>query len=1336
MAGKRELRKLWVWLWTLAMFVCGIMISSGEAEAAHASEVPAGYKAIRTPQDLKNIANDPSGNYILMDDIDLSETRKGGSLDVNGCGWEPLPEFSGTLDGNGYKISNLTIYNCKDGANLGLFESLESADIKHLGITDVNISSGTHTAQNVGSIAGEAHVSPNASIYEFWGAVISNTYVTGKITGKSSYAGGLIGNAYRSYVYECYANIEMSGSSCVGGMIGYTDSSSVDNDIPSVIKNCYVTGMLTAEKGGVMTGYCNPHSNDSEALYYLEGTAAYGKSDYKSMEGQKLTASQMCAAGCFEGFDFTDTWVIDSRSEYKYPQLRSNPQVPLTMYQLEYAEISFERESYCYNGLEIKPGITVKTVENTLIENVDYTVSYENNTEVGTGYVTVKGMGDYSGLGTAEFEITKGDMSAVSVEFSPISFIYDGTEKTPSVTVKDGSRVLREGEEYTYRITDNVKVGKAVVRITGQGNYAGECVKNFEIEPKAILSGMVSLTEDTYGYDGTAKTPAVTVKDGTLELVEGTDYIVSYKDNIVAGTATVTVEGQGVYGGRISKDFMISADGLREAVIPEGVTSIGANAFHGCSSLETVTIPKTVTSIGDGAFEDCSSLTDVYYSGIRDGWRGISIGMGNRELVNSRIHYKEDDCVVSFETCGVAEEIPSVVEGMNSKILKPDDPVSDQFEFQYWEYQGKEWDFESIPAEKNMTLVAKWDSKEKVKKSSRGVLYDEKGNRFIRYQKGYSWNETVTSAGTYAGWSCSDSAVSLSPTPYETYRDVSTGITQQVGGKGCTITLNSMPGSSLLKIDVYVSGWPLTSVDHQGFKYHVVEPLESIQMEDLNIKTGKTRLLNCATVPDSNYSRAVSGFKFSSSDESIATVDEMGFVTGLKDGTVIITACAEDAANGYLSAECIVKVETDRQPEPAETASSEGSSTEALAATETPTSESSTGTLATTEVSSSGSSSTETSATTEVSAPKSSTTERPDEIKASSSEGASSETFVTTEVPTSENTSAETSGKTEEPTSESSPTGTSGKSEEPTSESSPTGTSGKSEEPSSESYSTEISVTTEDSMLEIPTTETSALTEQSTAEQPSDAQEATEASGSGQSITEQKTGSTQAPDRQTTEARSKTEETTQIPEKKQETAKEAASTKQTAASEADAEEDEESEDDEELEDEDENDTGYEKGDEFTAASVDYVITKLGSSPEVSVTGYGGKQKNLTLRDMVKDEYGVTYKVTSIASGAFANNKKLVGITLGKNIKSISSRAFSRCTKLRNVRLNTGLNKIGTSAFSGCMAIKKIVLPEQLTEIGKNAWNGCKNLKYVQLKSAKAPKFGRNCFKGIYKKSNL
>ncbi len=50
---------------------------------------------------------------------------------------------------------------------------------------------------------------------------------------------------------------------------------------------------------------------------------------------------------------------------------------------------------------------------------------------------------------------------------------------------------------------------------------------------------------------------------------------------------------------------------ITDIVLPQGLTSIGNNAFYECSSLTSVTIPSSVTSIGDFAFSGCSSMTGV-----------------------------------------------------------------------------------------------------------------------------------------------------------------------------------------------------------------------------------------------------------------------------------------------------------------------------------------------------------------------------------------------------------------------------------------------------------------------------------------------------------------------------------------------------------------------------------------------------------------------------------------------------------------------------------------------------------------------------------------------------
>ena len=73
-----------------------------EKEIEQQLTVPEGYIGIYTPDDLRNIANDLTANYIIMEDIDMA-----------GEEWTPIgnasKQFSGTLDGNLHKVSNLNI---------------------------------------------------------------------------------------------------------------------------------------------------------------------------------------------------------------------------------------------------------------------------------------------------------------------------------------------------------------------------------------------------------------------------------------------------------------------------------------------------------------------------------------------------------------------------------------------------------------------------------------------------------------------------------------------------------------------------------------------------------------------------------------------------------------------------------------------------------------------------------------------------------------------------------------------------------------------------------------------------------------------------------------------------------------------------------------------------------------------------------------------------------------------------------------------------------------------------------------------------------------------------
>ncbi|MCI7097970.1 MAG: InlB B-repeat-containing protein [Lachnospiraceae bacterium] len=98
------------------------------------------------------------------------------------------------------------------------------------------------------------------------------------------------------------------------------------------------------------------------------------------------------------------------------------------------------------------------------------------------------------------------------------------------------------------------KVTEIVKGSTGNRTLYAKWTKNPAVH---IKNCMVILSKTVYTYDGTAKKPSVTVKDGNSTLVNGKDYTVTYVNNINAGTAAVTVTGKNRYTGSVKKSFSI-----------------------------------------------------------------------------------------------------------------------------------------------------------------------------------------------------------------------------------------------------------------------------------------------------------------------------------------------------------------------------------------------------------------------------------------------------------------------------------------------------------------------------------------------------------------------------------------------------------------------------------------------------------------------------------------------------------------------------------------------------------------------------------------------------------
>ena len=240
-------------------------------------------------------------------------------------------------------------------------------------------------------------------------------------------------------------------------------------------------------------------------------------------------------------------------------------------------DITLDNDTFEYDGTEKEPEATIKVDGKTLVEGTDYDVSYKDNKDAGTATITITGKGNYEGsIGEKTFEITK---RAITVKANDASKAYDTLPLTNNTyTITSGTLAQDHTMTVTISgtITDVGSVPNTITNVVIKDTTDRDVTVNYNITKQAGTLTItpakdakfdITLDKDTFVYDGTAKTPTPTVKVGTATLVKGTDYDVSYKDNVNAGTATVTITGKGNYAGAIGeKTFTITKANITPTV--------------------------------------------------------------------------------------------------------------------------------------------------------------------------------------------------------------------------------------------------------------------------------------------------------------------------------------------------------------------------------------------------------------------------------------------------------------------------------------------------------------------------------------------------------------------------------------------------------------------------------------------------------------------------------------------------------------------------------------------------------------------------------------------------
>ncbi|MBR4183297.1 MAG: leucine-rich repeat domain-containing protein, partial [Lachnospiraceae bacterium] len=252
-------------------------------------------------------------------------------------------------------------------------------------------------------------------------------------------------------------------------------------------------------------------------------------------------------------------------------------------------DVSILPESLVYDGTEKTVSANVVHDGQKLVLNTDYTcgVTYSNGSvKAGTVEVRINGKGNYKGQVVKTLEISKRNIDDLSVT-GMVDYTYDGSSHTQAGLVFKLGDITLPDNEFTVEYSDNVSAGSADISITGE-NFDGTKHVSFNINAADISEGIIAISGNSYVYNGSQIKPDVAVSvDGFGTLTGTRDYTVTYTGNVNAGTAYVTVSGNGNFKGTLTKDFNIIRKKIEESFVSLSETTF---TYTGDEQIPVITV--------------------------------------------------------------------------------------------------------------------------------------------------------------------------------------------------------------------------------------------------------------------------------------------------------------------------------------------------------------------------------------------------------------------------------------------------------------------------------------------------------------------------------------------------------------------------------------------------------------------------------------------------------------------------------------------------------------------------------------------------------------------------
>ncbi len=308
--------------------------------------------------------------------------------------------------------------------------------------------------------------------------------------------------------------------------------------------------------------------------------------------------------------------------------------------------LGLDEDTVPYTGAAHKPEVVAVVDGNKPIPSTEYTVTYRNNTKVGTAtvYVISKSSSNYSIYATTTFEIVK-EAAKFTANPTGKALSYDGTaqELVDAGTVEGGTAFYSlDGVTYSGVIPTGTETKQYTVfaKVVGDSTHAdsdpvtitAEIKANEPKAPTVVLTG-----GNSFSYTGGEIKPTVTVYDDSNKVIPATEYTVSYSNNTNVGTATVTVTSSGKnYSFTANTTFgivnagqpQLEITGKKDAVYYGDTLSLGTTGGSGSSAVSW-TVSGPADKLSDGQFKITGSgmvtikatkAASTGYEAVSDTW--------------------------------------------------------------------------------------------------------------------------------------------------------------------------------------------------------------------------------------------------------------------------------------------------------------------------------------------------------------------------------------------------------------------------------------------------------------------------------------------------------------------------------------------------------------------------------------------------------------------------------------------------------------------------------------------------------------------------------------------